>query len=372
MKDGGNIVGGAGIASGSVYIAKCVGVQIYNSKTLGILDTAADINGGNAGVCTLADCYYFSATDEYAYTTGSKVSGTAIALNETQMKTAESFVNFDFTNVWAISSTVNNGYPYLKSLTVMPAVYAAPAAGTTLTDSATAGSYKVITPGCTVSYLGTTNTSATTVTIPSEVVIDGYTYEVTEVAVRAFYNNKNITTVTVPATVTTIRRAAFYGCTSLKKVGGCAGVQRILMNAFRGCSSLTTVGGTASRITLKAVTSIGARAFMNCTSIKRVYISSTELTTIGMGAFRNCKAMTRITTFSTGISKIGQYAFYKDANLKMIILRTTKLTASNVGNKAFTGIYTKARFKVPSSYMTSYKAIFNSKGAGSKIVVRAI
>lgn len=372
MSDGGNIAGGAGMASGSIAISKCVGVQVYNSRTYGIIGTSANLAGDTEGNCILSDCYYFSANGAYAYMTGSRVSGTAVALDETQIKTAASYANFDFTNVWAVEANVNGGYPHLKHVAVMEASYTAPAAGTTLTDSGSAAIYEVVKPGCEVSYEGTTNPSAKTVTIPSEVSIGGYTYRVTEIGIKAFYNNKTVTAVTVPATVKTIRKGAFYGCSSLKKVGGTAGVERILVNAFRGCTSLTTVGGTPNRVTLRSVTSLGARAFMNCTAIRRVYISSTGLTSIGMGAFRNCKSMTRITTFSTEISKIGQYAFYKDVNLKMVILRTEKLAGSHVGYKAFTATYPRARFKVPASKKEEYKAIFKSKGAGEKIIVNAV
>jgi len=39
-----------------------------------------------------------------------------IRLTDTQMKQQASFVGFDFTNVWAISPAINNGYPYLRGM----------------------------------------------------------------------------------------------------------------------------------------------------------------------------------------------------------------------------------------------------------------
>ena len=39
-----------------------------------------------------------------------------LSLSEAQMKQQFSFVGFDFTNTWAISPSINNGYPYLRGM----------------------------------------------------------------------------------------------------------------------------------------------------------------------------------------------------------------------------------------------------------------
>lgn len=372
MRDGGNISGEIRIASGSILISKCIGNQTYNSATKGIVDNVQPVYGDTTGTCTLADCYYFTANGEYAYTSSTYITGTATALNETQMKTAASFKNFDFANVWVINAAQNGGYPYLKDLALLPVTYAPPAKGVVLNDTATEGSYKVTAPGRTVTYMGTTNPAASTVTIPSKVEIDGWSYEVTAIASRAFYQNTTLTKITIPNTVTVINCGAFFGCTSLKTVSGCRGVKKIYKNVFRDCKKLTTIGYMSNRITMPSIVFIGKRGFLNCSSIKNVLLSSEDLTTIGTGAFRKCTAMTKINIASPVLSHIGKYSFYQDAKLKTIILYTNELTSSNVGKKAYTGTKSTAVFQVPSAKVSTYKSLFQSKGAGSSISVKAL
>lgn len=57
-----------------------------------------------------------------------------------------------------------------------------------------------------------------TVTIPAVVNIDGVRCKVVSIASKAFYNNKNITTVSIGTNVTTINSQAFYGCKKLNSL----------------------------------------------------------------------------------------------------------------------------------------------------------
>ena len=56
------------------------------------------------------------------------------------------------------------------------------------------------------------------VEIPEKVEIDGKTYTVTEIAANAFKDNKELTEVTIPGTVTTIGDGAFAGCENLRAI----------------------------------------------------------------------------------------------------------------------------------------------------------
>ena len=58
-------------------------------------------------------------------------------LSEAEMKNAESYNGFDFTNVWAVSPSVNNGFPYLR---VQQGTSPAPSATSTQGARATQGS----------------------------------------------------------------------------------------------------------------------------------------------------------------------------------------------------------------------------------------
>ena len=56
------------------------------------------------------------------------------------------------------------------------------------------------------------------VEIPATVEIDGKTYTVTEIASNAFKDNKELTEVTIPGTVTKIGDGAFAGCEVLRAI----------------------------------------------------------------------------------------------------------------------------------------------------------
>jgi len=111
---------------------------------------------------------------------------------------------------------------------------------------------------------------------------------------------------------------------------------------------------------------------MKCRAIKSVLLSSAELTTIGTGAFRYCSNLTKMSISSPDLSHIGKLAFYKTPKLKTFIVKSSKLTTGNVGKKVFSGIKATAAFSVPSSKVSSYKSLFRSKVAGSKITVKAV
>ena len=91
-------------------------------------------------------------------------------------------------------------------------------------------------------YTGT----ATEVVIPAEVTHEDNTYKVTAIGYSAFWNNSDLTSVTIPEGVTRIEAIAFGSCTSLKSVTIPEGVTIIDGSAFSGCTSLTSVSLPAS------------------------------------------------------------------------------------------------------------------------------
>lgn len=216
-----------------------------------------------------------------------------------------------------------------------------PAKGKSVKDKASGATYKITKAGtsktATVEYTKYTG-SKTTVTVPDTVVINNVTCKVTSIAASAFKNNKKIKTVTIGKNVASIGKNAFYGCTKLQKATVGSKVTSIGNSAFYGCTKLSTLTIGSK------VSSIGSKAFAKCTALKKVTIPA-SVTTIGSQAFYGCK------------------------NLKTITIKTTKLTTKKVGSKAFSGIYSKAAFKVPSSKVSAYKKLLKAKGIGSKATV---
>ena len=124
---------------------------------------------------------------------------------------------------------------------------------------------------------------------------------------------------------------------------------------------------TLSGITYK-VTSVSAGAFSGCTKLKSVTIGK-NVTSIGAKAFYKCTGLTKI-TIPAKVAKIGKQAFYGCKKLKSITIKTTKLTAKNVGAKAFKGTPAKAAVKVPKKKKKAYNKLLRAKGLAKKAKVK--
>lgn len=134
---------------------------------------------------------------------------------------------------------------------------------------------------------------------------------VTEIGYRAFYNTE-ITSVTIPNSVTSIEQDTFSNCTSLTRVVIPDSVTSIGILAFNKCSSLTSIGIPDS------VTSIGDSAFSGCTSLTGIVIPD-SVTIIGEWAFANCTLLTNI-EIPDSVTSIGNYVFYKCTGLTNIVI----------------------------------------------------
>lgn len=110
--------------------------------------------------------------------------------------------------------------------------------------------------------------------------------------VWSFANNKNIKTVQLPETITSLGASVFSGCTNLTGIEIPAKVTIIPGNAFKNCAGIT-------EIDLTGITEIGSMAF-DGTELTSVNIPAT-VTTIGMGAFSSCMNLTEI-TFEEGVN----------------------------------------------------------------------
>ena len=155
----------------------------------------------------------------------------------------------------------------------------------------------------------------TSVTIPNSVTSIGYrafsaSYGLTSVTIGnsvksigdyAFIGCDGLTSVTIPNSVTSIGSAAFSGCDGLTSVTIPNSVTSIGANAFEGCSGLTsvTIGS--------GVTSIGERAFVGCSGLTSVTIPN-SVTSIEGWAFNGCTGLTSV-TIGSGVTSIGEYAF---------------------------------------------------------------
>ena len=116
------------------------------------------------------------------------------------------------------------------------------------------------------------------------------------------------------------------------------------------------------------VTKIAAKAFQNCTKLKKVTIGK-NVTTIGANAFKGCKKLASV-TISKNVKSIKKNAFYGNSSLKKITFKGK--TVPEIGKNAFKGISKKAIFKTPKKALKQYKKVLKKKtGVTKKMKIKA-
>ena len=202
------------------------------------------------------------------------------------------------------------------------------------------------------------NTYTGTVLIPPFVNAGNY-FLVTTIGENAFYNNRNITSVTLPNTITKIPKSAFYSCTKLKAIALGNAVKSIETGAFKYCSlesldipkSVVEVGvesfayNNLTTITTESDADFSLSGLsiikdnikyeiLDKTSVRVVannYTGAVEIpasiaagntftvTKIADKAFQNATALTSV-TIPESVTQIGQYAFYYCKELTSITI----------------------------------------------------
>ena len=158
-------------------------------------------------------------------------------------------------------------------------------------------------------FTGPVAGSASAVTIPDTVNVNGISAPVTKIADNAFKKNKKLKKITVGNNIREIGDNAFADCKKLKTVNMGGNVERIGNSAFKGCIALTKI------------------------------------------------------TIGEKVNFIGKKAFYGCSKLKTVTIRSLLLTKENLGSSAFKKINGKATFKCPKAKKKEYKAILKKKGA---------
>ena len=185
--------------------------------------------------------------------------------------------------------------------------------------------------------------------------VDGY--KVLGIESLAFSGCNNLSSVSIPNSVTTIGYQAFYGCNSLASVSIPNSVTSIGYHAFSGCSSLASASIPSS------VTSIGYRAFQNCSSLTSVTIPG-SLTTIERGVFYGCSNLSFV-SIPSSVTSIGSEAFSGCISLSSISIPNS---VTSIGREAFYGCSNLSSVTIPNS-MTTIEMWAFSGISGLKSVV---
>ena len=176
------------------------------------------------------------------------------------------------------------------------------------------------------------------IAIPAFYDLDSGNKAVTTIMENAFYANPTITSVTIPAGITSVGDAAFLNCDNLSSVALDEGLENIGEMTFYSCDALASITIPAS------VISIGASAFNECENLNGVTLSD-GLKKIGTNMFGACNALTSI-TIPSSVTTIGEGAFSYCAGLSSVTLSNGLKT---IGDSMFHECGALTSITVPSS-----------------------
>ena len=156
----------------------------------------------------------------------------------------------------------------------------------------------------------------------------------TAISEKAFFNDKQLTSLSLPSSVERVDSLAFEGASNLKTItfsDSGKGLKKIDSLAFKDCSSLESVDLSNAEIT-----EIPVRAFENCTSLKSIKLPST-VTKIADNAFAGCSNLKEIKGLEQcKISELSATAFDGCVRLKDINLSNATIAA--IPNQIFSGM----------------------------------
>ena len=153
---------------------------------------------------------------------------------------------------------------------------------------------------------------------------------ITSIGRSAFVGCSGLTSLTLPAGITSIDSYAFYGCSGLMSLTLPTGITSIGEYAFMGCSGLTSLTLPAS------ITSIGEYAFDKCSGLTSLTLP-VGITSISNGAFMGCSGLTSL-TLHAGITSIGISAFAYCSGLTSLTLPAGITSISNGAFKGCSGL----------------------------------
>ena len=143
------------------------------------------------------------------------------------------------------------------------------------------------------------------------------------------FANCGISSITVPANVSTIAQGAFMGCGNLTQItfADNSKLESISAYMFTGCSNLQSITfGQGS-----ALKSIQAHGFEGMNQLRSINLETTQLTNIDNFAFRFCRSLSSLQLPET-LTNIGRYAFYGCESLSEL---TIPSNVEHIGAYAF-------------------------------------
>ena len=164
--------------------------------------------------------------------------------------------------------------------------------------------------------------------IPSTVINNGTTYQVTRIGLRAFYGCRDVTVVDIPEGITSIGRAAFNSCVNLENVDLPNSLVSIEESAFSYCHAITSFHVPRN------LASLGEEVFMGSSQIQFFSCSSLNQHFKAVNGVLYSKDMTELYCYPvkataatyevpSPVARIHEYCFANNQSLTQVTFPET-------------------------------------------------
>ena len=156
---------------------------------------------------------------------------------------------------------------------------------------------------------------------------------------KAFFNSKELVSITLPTVANELKNSAFEGCSSLV-TADFANIATLGKAVFKDCSSL-------QEVKLGQVKKLTEQVFYNAVALEKINVASlSAITTIEKRAFAGCVSLDE-SKFNIGeltaLNTIGDEAFLDCAKFTKFVFPANLKT---IGSKVFTGCTSLASFEI--------------------------
>ena len=167
---------------------------------------------------------------------------------------------------------------------------------------------------------------------------EGVDYRVVAFGDNCFLTCGELTSITIPSSVTSLGESCFRGCTGLTSITIPSSVTSLGSGCFFGCTSLASITIPSS------VTTLGEYCFAACESLSSIIIPST-VTTLGFRCFEWCCNLTSV-TIPPSITSLDDSCFSGCTGLTSLIIPSS---VTSLGDKCFDGCCALTSVSIPSS-----------------------
>lgn len=163
------------------------------------------------------------------------------------------------------------------------------------------------------------------IVIPASVEYNGTSYAVVEIGEKAFYNNNELTSVSMPNTIQYIDDKSFYKV-PITEITLSKNLIEIGVEAF----ALSSITNIVFPNTLKK---FGSSCFWGCPKLTSIIIPD-KVETIGWSAFDNCESLETV-YIGSGVSEIDDYAFLRSPKLQSITVSSSNKSFCDIDGVLF-------------------------------------